>query len=253
MITSRTILCGLIGDPVSHSLSPALHNAAFAQLGLDYAYLAFRVDSRNLDLALAGFRMLGGRGLNVTVPHKTAVMPFLDELDGEAEKIGAVNTIVFEADRLKGYNTDAPGFSRTLEAAGFEPRGKRVVVLGAGGAARAVAFALIERVSQIFILTRRESLDKGWALVSRLGDKAAARELDGMKASLDGADLLVNATSAGMSPRLEETLVSPDLLRPGLTVFDVVYNPAKRGCCGTPGWRAAALSPAWRCCSFRAP
>jgi shikimate dehydrogenase len=225
MIDSRTRLLGLIGDPVEHSLSPAIHNAALAALGLNYAYMAFRVESRNIDLALAGFRMMGGRGLNVTVPHKTAMLPFMDEMDGAAEKIGAVNTIVFESGRLKGYNTDAPGFSMALEVAGFEPAGKKVVVLGAGGAARAAAFALIDRVSRLFVVTRTASLEKGRRLAAELGGKAGALDFGELASALERASLLVNATSVGMSPRVDETPVAAGLLKPGLAVFDVVYNP----------------------------
>jgi shikimate dehydrogenase len=225
MITGRTVCCGLIGDPVAHSLSPVMHNAAFFAQGLDYVYLAFRVDSRNVDLALAGLKVLGARGFNVTVPHKISILPFLDELDDLARKVGAVNTVVNDAGRLKGYNTDVVGFKRALDAAGFDPRCQKAVILGAGGVARAAAYALAEMDASIIIITRPGSLDKGKALASMIGHCAFALDTSGLEASLNGAALLVNATSAGMHPRLDETLVPQELLTPSLTLFDMVYVP----------------------------
>jgi shikimate dehydrogenase len=225
MITGKTTLCGLIGDNVIHSLSPAMHNAAFAALDLDYTYLAFRVDSRNIDLALAGLKVLGARGLNVTVPHKTTVLPFLDSMSPEAQKIGAVNTIVNEAGKLTGHNTDITGFYLSLEAAGIDPQGKKVVVLGTGGAARAAAYCLASMGARLTIITRQGSLEKGKYLARTIGGGTSAGEITGLKESLNGAALLVNATSAGMYPRSEETLVPAGLLKPELTVFEVVYAP----------------------------
>jgi shikimate dehydrogenase len=225
MITGKTTLCGLIGDPVIHSLSPAMHNAAFAALDLDYTYLAFRVDGRNVDLALAGLKVLGARGLNVTVPHKTTVLPFLDAMSPDAQRIGAVNTIVNEGGKLTGYNTDITGFYQALEAAGFDPQGKRAVVLGTGGAARAAAHALASMGARSIIISRQGSLEKGKYLARAIGGGASAAEITGLTESLNGAVLLVNATSAGMYPRSEETLVPAGLLKPELTVFDVVYTP----------------------------
>lgn len=225
MISGRTSLCGLIGDPVTHSLSPVIHNAAFADLELDYAYLAFCVKRHGLGEALAGLKTLGVRGLNVTIPHKGAVLPFLDELDDVAGAIGAVNTVVIENERLKGYNTDAPGFSRVLAEAGFNPTGKKVAVLGAGGAAAAAVYALAKTASEVVVLTRRASLEKGRALSLRFGPRVRAAELGKIEEVLTGTHLLVNTTSVGMSPNIDETLVPARLLRPGLTVFDAVYNP----------------------------
>ena len=160
-ISGKTRPCGLIGDPVEHTMSPAMHNAAFARMGLDYVYAPFRVKKDDLAQAIAGMRALNIRGLNVTIPHKVNVIPLLDELDSLAEKIGAVNTIVNDDGVLKGYNTDASGFLQTLQERGIEPEGKRVVVLGAGGASRAISFILAESGARLVILNRIEELD--WA------------------------------------------------------------------------------------------
>ena len=227
MINSRTGLYGLIGEPVAHSISPVMQNAAFVALGLDYVYLAFAVNRRNIDLALAGCRALGIRGLNVTVPYKKDVLPYLDEINPEAERIGAVNTIVNSSGKLCGHNTDSIGFKIALLDSGFKPAGKNVVLLGVGGAARAIAFSLIKDVAGLIVITRKGSLEKGHSLAAELGPKALARDINELEQSLSGAELLVNATGVGMAPRSDETLVPRMMLRPGLTVFDVIYNPAE--------------------------
>ena len=231
MINATTRLCGVIGDPVSHTLSPAMHNAAMASLGLDYAYLAFQVKSAELFAAIQGIKALGLRGLNVTIPHKVAVIQFLDELDPMAADIGAVNTIVNDKGRLKGYNTDASGFLQSLRAAGFNPQGKRIVLLGAGGAARAIGFSLAQSGSYITVLNREIELEQAVLLAQNLSrvakSKVSAFALDAanLKVALRGADLLVNATSVGMAPGVGETPVPAGLLQSELTVFDVVYAP----------------------------
>ncbi|RJO60596.1 MAG: shikimate dehydrogenase [Dehalococcoidia bacterium] len=245
MINATTRLCGVIGDPVSHTLSPAMHNAVMASLGLDYAYLAFRVKSTELGTAIQGMKALGIRGLNVTIPHKAAVVPLLDELDPLARDIGAVNTIVNDNGRLKGYNTDASGFLQSLLAASFNPQGKRIVLMGAGGAARAIGFALAQSGASITVLNRKIEMEQAVLLAQNLSrvakSKVDALELDAanLKTALVKADLLVNATSVGMSPGAGDTPVPAHLLRSSLTVFDVVYAPletrllreaAARGC-----------------------
>lgn len=140
-ITTHTQWCGILGNPVEHSLSPAIHNAAFQKLGLDLVYLAFRVEA--LGDAIKGIRALGNaRGFSVTIPHKVAAIPFLDEVEPTAKHIGAINTIVVEDGRLKGYNTDASGALRALKEGGALLDGHRVLILGSGGAARAIAFAI---------------------------------------------------------------------------------------------------------------
>jgi shikimate dehydrogenase len=232
-ITGKTRICGLIGDPVAHTISPAMHNAAFTSRGLDYVYVPFPVKQKDLSKAIDGMRALDICGLNVTIPYKIAVIPLLDEMDSLAEQIGAVNTIVSDNGKLKGYNTDALGFLQVLLKNGIEPKGKRVVLLGAGGAARAIAFALANHGAELTILNRKQELDWAVALAAKVskayGKEIGALELDSinLKKTLAGADILVNATSVGMSPNIEETLVTADLLRPGLVVYDIVYNPAE--------------------------
>src|SRR5271169_3041455 len=127
MIGTDTKLIGLIGDPVAHSVSPAMHNGAFQRMGLNYVYLAFRVPPAVLADAIAGLRGFGMRGANITIPHKTSVLPLLDTIDGLARRIGAVNTIVNDGGKLSGYNTDGPGFLAALKSAGFEPKGEKAV------------------------------------------------------------------------------------------------------------------------------
>ena len=141
-ISGKTKLCGVIGDPIEHTMSPVMQNAAFERMGLDYWYVPFRVKKEELGKAIDGMRALNIKGLNVTIPHKVAVIPFLDKLDPLAEKIGAINTIVNDDGTLTGYNTDAAGFLQTLLESGIEPRGKNVVILGAGGASRGISFIL---------------------------------------------------------------------------------------------------------------
>ncbi len=233
MISGKTKVCGIIGDPIEHTMSPVMHNAAFKNMGLDYVYLPFRVKPEELGKAIGGMRALNIRGLNVTIPHKVAVIQFLDELDPLADKIGAVNTIMNDNGVLRGYNTDATGFLQALRERGVEPKGKSVVILGAGGASRAISFILAERGAHIVILNRLLELDWAKELASRIlqtfAKEVEALELNrkNLAKALEKADILVNATSVGMSPNVSETPVTPDLLRPNLVVYDIVYNPIK--------------------------
>ncbi|MBA7471458.1 Shikimate dehydrogenase (NADP(+)) [subsurface metagenome] len=230
-MSGKARLCGVIGDPIEHTMSPAIHNAAFAQMGLDYIYVPFRVKEEELDKAIDGMRALNIRGLNVTIPHKVAIIPLLDELDPLAEKIGAVNTITNDGGVLKGTNTDASGFLHALLERGIEPEEKKVVMLGAGGASRAVSFSLVERGAHLVILNRR--LERAEELAGRLSTtlnkEVKARELvaDNLAQVLGGADILVNTTSVGMNPNINETPVPSGLLKPGLVVVDIVYNPIR--------------------------
>ena len=232
-ITGKTKVCGLIGDPVEHSMSPAMHNAAFREMGLDYLYATFRVDAANIEKAIAGMRALNFRGLNVTIPHKVAVLPLVDRLDPLAEKIEAVNTIVNDNGVLTGYNTDATGFLQPLLESGFEPQGKNIVIVGAGGASRAVSFILADRGAKLVILNRKQELDWAVELAGRItrnfGGTVPALELtdENLKQSLENADIMVNVTSLGMSPNIENSAVKKELIKPGLIVYDVVYNPVK--------------------------
>ena len=224
-------ICGLIGYPLGHSVSPAMHNAAFESLGLEYVYAPFNVKGEDLHRAIEGVRALGIRGLNVTIPHKEAVLPLLDELDPLAEKIGAVNTLVNNKGILKGYNTDAGGFLKTLLERKIELEGKKVVVLGAGGASRAISHTLAERGADLVILNR--SLERAVKLAGSIfdntGEKVSTLELNegNLARAIFGADILVNTTNIGITPRTDETLVPSELLKPGILVNDIVYNPIK--------------------------
>jgi shikimate dehydrogenase len=228
-ISGKTKICGLIGDPIEHTMSPAMHNAAYKELGLDYIYLPFRVKPEQLAQAVEGLRALNVRGFNVTIPHKVSVIPLLDGLDRLAEKIGAVNTVVNNDGELRGYNTDSAGFLKALLENGIEPEGRRVIVLGAGGASRAITYVLAEKGACLTVLNRQLELD--WAediaelIYDDLGVEVKVMELGHLPEALEGADILVNATSVGMSPTSEESPVSARLVTPGLVVFDIVYNP----------------------------
>ena len=231
LISGQTIICGIIGDPIEHTMSPAMHNAAFETLGLDYVYIPFKVKSLELKKAVEGIRGLNLRGVNVTIPHKVAVMQFLDRIEPLAEKIGAVNTIVNDGGILTGYNTDATGFLQTLHDRNVEPAEKKVLLLGAGGAARAVSHILTREKAQLTILNRKQELSWAEDLAARLSRnykadvKAGELTSENLKKAINTADLLVNATSLGMSPDADETPGPADLLHANLTVFDIMYNP----------------------------
>ncbi len=231
MITGKTVLCGLIGDPIAHSLSPLMYNAAFQKLGLDYVYVAFCVRAEELPAAVAGMRALHMRGWNVTMPHKVAVMPLLDGLDTRAQQFGAVNTVVNDGGILKGYNTDADGFLRALQEGGVAPGGKRVVLLGAGGAARAIARVLVESDARLVIINRSlehaEKLAGEISRISRQEIKALQLSEMNLEKMLADADILVNTTSVGMVPGVDETPVPARLLRSSLVVNDIIPNPAQ--------------------------
>ncbi len=233
MITGKTKICGLIGNPVEHSMSPAMHNAAFASLKLDFAYIPFRVENDALADAVKAIKALNMRGLNVTIPHKVAVIPLLDELEPLAESIGAVNTIVNDNGRLKGCNTDASGFLNAMLEKGVEPRNKKAVVIGAGGASRAICFTLAERDAEIVILNRQQEISWAVELAAAVSGcfkkdvKALELNNNNLAMALDSADILINATSVGMSPNVNHSPVPAEMLKPGLSVFDAVYNPLK--------------------------
>lgn len=230
-ISGKTKLCGIIGDPVEHTMSPAMHNASFRKAGLDYLYVPFRVKKEALGKAIEGMKALNIRGLNVTIPHKVAVLQYLDKLDPLAEKIGAVNTIVNDNGVLTGYNTDASGFLQALLGKDIEPKGQNIVILGAGGASRAVSFILAERGANLVILNRSPDGAKKLAdsISPTSGKKVAALELnrENLAKTLSKADMLVNTTSVGMTPNTDQTSVTADLLRSSLIVFDIVYNPVR--------------------------
>lgn len=231
MLNSQTSLYCVIGDPVAHSLSPAMHNAAFRQMQLNSAYLALRVTAEKLRPAVAGMKALGIRGFNVTTPHKTGILPLLDSLSPTARQIGAVNTVVSDGVNFKGFNTDGSGAMQVLKDHGISIPGQRISILGAGGAASAIAFAAAEREAQLTLFNRPEHLDKALGLAQRLerytgkSVRVMALNYHNLQAALDKSDILINATSAGMGSTATTTPVPVELLQPHLLVFDIIYNP----------------------------
>jgi len=228
-ISGKTGVCGVIGDPVEHSLSPVMHNVAFEELNLDFVYLAFRVRREELREAIIGARSLDLHGLNVTMPHKNAVTRYLDEIDSTARSIGAVNTILNNKGRLLGYNTDGIGALKALEENGITLNEKKLLLLGAGGAGKAIAFHAAREVEELVILNRTPEKAKKLAEVLRkefnnkINGNAFSTEI--MKQELRDTDILVNATSVGMHPDVNQSLVSPSLLKPDLYVMDTIYSP----------------------------
>ena len=229
-INAHTQLCGVLGNPVEHSLSPAIHNAAFQKLGLNYAYLAFRVE--DLDGAIRGLRALGNvRGFSVTIPHKVAVMPFLDEVEPTAKHIGSVNTIVVENGKLLGYNTDGSGALRALTDAGVALKGQRVLIVGSGGAARAIAFALAGKtgIDRLTILgiddTERRHLADDLRAKTAVSIEDAHVNDAALADVIKDSHVLLHCTPLGMTPDIDRTCVPAGLLHSSLTVMDIVYNP----------------------------
>lgn len=222
---------GLIGWPVGHSRSSAMHNQAFAHLGLNWHYLLLPVRPEDVIEAVRGLRALGFAGANVTVPHKLAVMEALDEVMPEAQAIGAVNTIVNRDGYLVGYNTDGIGFLRALREGGFSAENCDALLLGAGGASRAVLYALLSKGAKVTIVNRTRS--RAERLAQEFGEffgvKIPVMTFDYpiiLQEALNQAELLVNATSIGMSPHTETSPLPTGIhFSPSLTVYDLVYNP----------------------------
>ncbi len=216
-------LFGVLGDPVSHSLSPVMHNAAFKALGMECEYHAFRVGPEALRDAVLGAHALGFGGLNLTIPLKEKALEIVKPSE-LAKQIGAVNTIDFR-NGIVGYNTDGIGAKMALAESGIDIRGKSVLLLGAGGAARAIAFQLAKEGAGVTIANR--TVERAEALareVSKMG-RAGASGLDDLKTLIQSCDILINSTSIGMFPKVAGTMATSDMLHPNLVVFDIVYNP----------------------------
>lgn len=237
-ISGTTTLLGLFGSPVAHSKSPAMYNYCFQKFGLDWAYLAFETQPEQMQQALQTMRLLQMRGANVTMPCKSAVIPYLDKLSPAAKAIQAVNTIVNEDGVLVGHNTDGCGYTLNLRRGGVEVQGKKIVLLGGGGAASAIAVqAALEGAAEIAIFNLRDAFwDRIAARVrtiaetvpacrislNDLGDKAALRS------AIDRCDILSNATRVGMAPHEDATMIEDvSWYRPDLVVTDVVYAPPR--------------------------
>ena len=226
---TSTTLCAVIGNPVAHSLSPRMHNAAYRAAGLNFVYLAFHVEK--VAPFLDGVRAMPSfRGVSVTIPHKRDVMPHLDEIEPMARHVGSVNTITNDNGRLTGSTTDGPGALRALTEAGVNLTGRRVLFLGSGGAVRAVAFAVAEMttVSHVTILGRTSAhvqelvADLHAADLSRASGGVLDRDL---RDAIASHDIIIQGTSVGMEPNDGETCIPKDLLCPGQVVFDMVYRP----------------------------
>ncbi len=237
-ITGHTKLTGLLGSPVDHSISPLMHNEAFHLLSLDYAYLCFDVTENTLPDAVKGLKACGIRGFNLTMPCKNRIVELLDELSPSARLIGAVNTVVNKNGRLIGHNTDGVGYMRSVKDAGHDIIGKTMTLMGAGGAATAIcAQAALDGVSSIHVFARRTSRfwDRTQALADTINRTLPCRvllheneDLNALKNAVSASAILVNATSVGMAPNTEASIITDtSLFHPELIVSDVIYNPRK--------------------------
>lgn len=228
-LTGKTAVYGIIGHPVKHSLSPLMQTAAFKALGIDAVYVPFDVDPENLGEAVNGLRALNVKGFNVTVPHKEGVIEYLDFVDEDAEFLGAVNTVKNEDGQLTGYNTDADGFLQSLIEEGIELKGKRITMFGAGGAARAVGYAVLKGGAKFLNVVNR-NFSKGKVVGELLGKRGNVlvfplRE-NTVATLLKDTDIVINTTSVGMKPD-DPPLFDYSLIPEGLTVVDIIYNPAE--------------------------
>jgi shikimate dehydrogenase len=232
MVTGATRLVGIIGNPVAHSLSPVMHNAAFQSLGMDWLYVPLPVEPRNLENAIKGLSGLGFQAANVTVPYKEKVIPFLDRISKAASEIGAANTIIVGSDgSLAGENTDWKGFLSHLSEIGFDPAGRTAVILGSGGSARAVAYALVSSGAKVSVCSR--NVETSAALVdrlSKLGSKEPpeAWSLQRLQEMDREVDLIVNTTPLGMVPDIRSSPWPDAVPFPKCRhAYDLVYNPPR--------------------------
>jgi shikimate dehydrogenase len=233
MITGKTNVFGIIGDPVEHSLSPGMHNAAFKELGMDNIYVPFQVKAEHLEDAILGAQSLGVKGFNVTIPHKTEVINYLDYLDIAAGLIGAVNTIEFGKNGAVGHNTDGIGAVMAIEEV-TPVKNKKVVILGAGGASRAIAFQLLLSGVDNLVIANRTVEKAGELktdLVEKLDHEVRVSGLDeNLTQELTDTAILINTTPVGMYPNVDEKpVVTAEMMHPDMVVNDIVYNPLKTG------------------------
>lgn len=234
-ITGHTVLTGLLGSPVAHSISPMMHNEAFRQLGLDYAYLAFNVGTDNLKTAVEGLKVLGVRGFNLTMPDKNLMAEYCDKLSPAAEIIGAVNTVVNDNGVLTGHTTDGIGYMQAARDAGFDLTGKNMTLLGGGGAATAICVqAALDGLKEIRVFNiKDEFYPRLQSLVDKINDKTDCKvtledlaDEEALKKSIETSHILVNGTSVGMSPNVDGCLIKDmSVFRSDLIVSDVIYNP----------------------------
>lgn len=216
-INTKTKICCVIGNPITHSLSPSIHNAGYKFLGLNFIYTAFKIE--NLKDAVKGFKALDIKGISITLPHKVNIIPFLDAIDKKAKEIGAVNTVVNNNGILKGFNTDCDGALKALKEV-TDLKNKKIIIVGAGGAAKAIAFGLKEENTNILILNR--TLEKARYLAQEINAKFGS--LDNLS-EIKNCDILIHTTSSGMHPNTNQSIIPQEFLHKNLVVFDVVYNP----------------------------
>jgi len=231
-INGSTKLTGILGSPIEHSVSPQMHNAAYSKLGLNYCYLPIPVRPEDLEKSLEGIRILGFVGVNVTIPHKEAVIIHLDEVTKIARLIGAANVILNQEGRLVGYNTDGPGFIDSLrEDAGFDVAGKRAVILGAGGGAKAAAMMLAQDKIKNLVISdlvyeKAENLCEYINSHFEIAPYACPSKGNELRRVIENCDLLINATPVGMHPKMNECPIDDDYKIPKTAVvYDLVYNP----------------------------
>lgn len=234
-ITGHTVLTGLLGSPVAHSISPMMHNEAFRQLDLDYVYLCFDVGTENLKTAVEGLKAIGVRGFNCTMPDKNLMCELADKLSPAAKMIGAVNTVLNENGVLTGYNTDGVGYMQAVKDAGYDIIGKKMTLLGAGGAATAVCVqAALDGVKEINVFSIRDQFfDRARQMVDTINKetncKASLYDFEDesvLKKSIDESDILTNGTSVGMAPNTDACIIKDaSFFHEGLIVSDVIYNP----------------------------
>ena len=234
LITGKTKLLGIIGDPVEHSLSPVMQNAAIAQLGVDYIYVPFPVSTLELNQAITGFAAIGIQGFNITIPHKQSIMSLLSEVTNTAKMVGAVNTVWDNGSGWKGTNTDVEGFLAPLKEISTDWSSSTAIILGNGGAARAVVAGLAELgFSAVHIIGRdREKLVnfyQSWQNVPKITQLLKVHYSETLPELLSTADLLVNTTPVGMYPHIDNSPVSSDLiklLKPDAIAYDLIYTPS---------------------------
>lgn len=227
-ISGKTMVYGLIGDPVDHSMSPAIQNAAFHSTEIDALYVPFRVRKQELRVAIKGLRALQVKGFNVTAPHKVRVLRYLDKIEITASAIGSVNTVANEDGELWGFNTDGVGALKALEEADAKPKGKSILIFGAGGASRAIAYALAQQASSVRIVNRTTSKSKELAkrihkmFHTRVTYASLSSKL--LRNFIKEANVIINASSMG-TDGVANPPIKADWLRPDQSVFDIVYRP----------------------------
>ena len=229
MITGKTKVVAVIGNPIEHSLSPPMHNAAYKQMGMDYVYVAFKIEKDNLSHLIESAKTMGLVGLNVTIPYKTDIIEYLDEVDDTARRINAVNTIRFKDGIAKGYNTDGTGAVKSIEKY-TELKNKKVLVLGAGGASKAITFTLLNHGINSLTIANR-SRDNAIQLIDNLKkqtgfDQISYVDIEKADTILEDVDIIINTTPIGMYPNVDaDTPIKTEKINENHVVMDIIYNP----------------------------